>query len=88
MKKMKIILLLLFFASCTKENIEPDATCGFVFEKYYQWYPATPTDTMWMFRMAKDTLVYPMGSPPNHYWIKQVDKPTWNITATITRYCY
>jgi len=88
---MKLLLLLLFFASCTKERMnQPEATCHFVFDKIYQWFPATPNDTTYFLWMAKDTLSYPLGSPAGHYYKLQVSKTTYDtiVLPRTEKYCY
>lgn len=89
----KLILLLLLLSSCTKErDFTPEATCDFVFDKYYQWYPATPTDTTYWLRMAKDTLMPPPPQqlPPGTFYVLQVSKVTYDTIGLPrkTRYCY
>ncbi len=99
MKKSKdytIVALLIPFTiavlsclpSCTKENIQQEATCDFIFDKYYQWYPATPTDTTYFFRMAKDTM--PGIQPPGTFYVLQVSKSVYQTITLprLTRYCY
>jgi len=86
----KYLILLSLLASCTKQPVEPNATCHFVFDKIYQWFPANPTDTTYFLWMAKDTLAYPMGSPAGHYYKLQVSKTTYDtiILPRLTKYCY
>ena len=87
----KLILLLLLLSSCTKErDYQPDATCHFVSGKIYETWPPLHLDTTYFLWMQKDTVSYPMGSPPGHVYRLEVSKVTYDtiVYPRTTKYCY